>query len=59
MTACNDCGQTHRTGLDGIRCDLAHLGEPRTRRGLTAFGLTPRQIDQLIKQADNEQEPQP
>jgi hypothetical protein len=53
VTACQDCGQHHHTGLDGIRCDLNHWGEDRTRRfHHDALGLTNRQIDDLIDQAD-------
>jgi len=51
VTACIDCGQTHRTGLDGIRCDLEHFGEPYTRQRLVVLGLTDRQIDGLIDEA--------
>jgi hypothetical protein len=51
VTACMDCGQHHRTGLDGIRCDLNQRGEHDTRRRLDVFGLTHQQIDDLIDQA--------
>jgi hypothetical protein len=51
VTACMDCGQTHRTGLDGIRCDLNQWGEHETRGLLNVFGLTHQQIDELIDQA--------
>jgi hypothetical protein len=51
VTACLDCGQTHRTGLDGIRCDLEHWGEDRTRQRLRYLGLTGQQIDDLFDKA--------
>jgi hypothetical protein len=53
VTACMDCGRTHRTGLDGIRCDLNHFGEDDTRRRLDVLGLTHTQIDDLIDQASH------
>jgi len=51
MSTCIDCGQIHRTGLDGIRCDLKHHGEPYTRQRLHDLGLTDQQIDGLIDEA--------
>jgi hypothetical protein len=51
VTTCMDCGRTHRTGLDGIRCDLNQWGEDHTRRRLDVLRLTHTQIDDLIDQA--------
>jgi hypothetical protein len=52
VTACQDCGQTHRTGLDGIRCDLNQWGKDHTCRfHHDVLGLTHTQIDDLFDQA--------